>query len=331
MKYANLVLFGLGVALLIAVLGEVDIASLVDQIKHVGIIGFFAITLVYAVGFAADVLSWQMVTRPAAANAVWFGRLFIIRALGEVYNNVTPAASMAGEPVKIWLLKHNHDVSYTDSTRSLVLTKTASMTALTAFVGAGLVTALLVQDLTRELKIISATAFLVLLAMITVFVLLQRAGALGASAERLSRLRYGRWLAPLVKDLHRFDRGVWQFYICEKRLFGWSFVFAMAGWLFGVVEIFAIFALLSHPLSWTEALIIEAALQLMRTLAFLVPAGLGVQEVTLFVVAGAFTGVPQVGVAAAVLRRCRELAWIGFSLCLGFRYSLSGMNTRLAE
>lgn len=203
-----------------------------------------------------------------------------------------------------------------------MLSKTASMTSLTAFAGAALITALLVLDLTVEQKLYSTTLFVVLLSSISVFVLLQRAGFLGAVAGQVSRARVGRRLAAIAKDLQRFDFGVQAFYSQEKRLFGLSFAFAMLGWLLGVVEIFVIFRVLDYPLSWTAALLIEAALQLVRALAFVVPAGLGAQEAAMFVVAGSIIGDPDVSIAAALVRRCRELAWIAVSMSIGVKYSV---------
>lgn len=317
MTYVNVVLLALGILLLAAVLNQVDLHVLGAQISRVGGLGFSAIMVVYALGFSADVLSWQVVVRSVSTSGTWFRRLFLIRAIGEAYNNIVPSASMAGEPIKIWLLKHNHGISYADSSTSLMLSKTASMIALTTFAGAALMTAFVVQDLTAQQKLYSATLFVVLLGAISIFVLLQRAAVLSALATRISKVRIGRKLLPFVEDLHRFDVGMQAFYIEEKRLLGLSFIFATLGWLVGVVEIMLIFWLLGQPVSWTDALLIEAALQLVRTLAFVVPAGLGAQEAAMFVVAGAIMGDPGTGIAAALVRRCRELAWVVASLGIG--------------
>lgn len=87
MKYANAGLLGLGLLLLGAVLGEVGLHTLGSQISRVGWPGAVAIITVYALGFGADVLSWQVVLRSAAMNTVWLRRLFLIRMVGEAYNN----------------------------------------------------------------------------------------------------------------------------------------------------------------------------------------------------------------------------------------------------
>lgn len=78
----------------------------------------------------------------------------------------------------------------------------------------------------------------------------------------------------------------------------------------------ATFALLGDPITFANALLIEAAVQLVRTLAFVVPAGLGAQEAAMLLAAEAIVGAPATGVAAAVVRRGRELVWIASTLVM---------------
>ena len=99
--------------------------------------------------------------------------------------------------------------------------------------------------------------------------------------------------------------------------------YAMANWLLGVVELYLILLLIGHPVTWGEAWIIEAAMQLIRTAVFFIPAGLGAQEGALMVVCGALTGSPTAGITAALIRRFRELVWIGASLLLASAYDVN--------
>ena len=75
--------------------------------------------------------------------------------------------------------------------------------------------------------------------------------------------------------------------------------------------------------SWPDALVIEATVQLIRTAAFFIPAGIGVQEGALMLACGAITGSPNVGIAAALVRRFRELVWIGASLGLAAAFRVT--------
>ena len=54
--------------------------------------------------------------------------MYVVRMIGEAYNNITPTASLGGEPVKAWLLKANWGVPLRDAGASLVIAKTTIST-----------------------------------------------------------------------------------------------------------------------------------------------------------------------------------------------------------
>ena len=75
----------------------------------------------------------------------------------------------------------------------------------------------------------------------------------------------------------------------------------------GAGEIYLALWLVGHPVSITTALLIESVLQSARSLAFMVPTGLGIQEGTLLGI-GVALGIPTPVVASiVVLKRAREV------------------------
>jgi uncharacterized membrane protein YbhN (UPF0104 family) len=104
----------------------------------------------------------------------------------------------------------------------------------------------------------------------------------------------------------------------------------MVSWLLGVAEIYLIFQLIGHPISWGDAWIIESMVQLVRTATFFIPAGLGSQEGALMLGCGALTGLPGLGMSVALVRRSRELVWIAVSLALASMYSVSAATAHAA-
>ena len=123
----------LGVALLLLVIGETDTTKLWQHVTSVGFLGICLILVVYFFYFGSDVLSWQVVLIKSRLSSRWFFRLYAARMVGEAYNNITPTASLGGEPIKAWLMKANWGVPLRDSGSSLVITKTASMLSLSIF------------------------------------------------------------------------------------------------------------------------------------------------------------------------------------------------------
>ena len=71
---------------------------------------------------------------------------------------------------------------------------------------------------------------------------------------------------------------------------------------------------LDHPISLSDAWIIEAMTQLVRAGTFFIPASIGAQEGVFVIIGGTISGSPSAGLAAGVIRRIREIIWIGWGV-----------------
>ena len=60
----------------------------------------------------------------------------------------------------------------------------------------------------------------------------------------------------------------------------------------------------------------------MRSGTFFIPASIGAQEGAFLLVYTAITGSPSLGIAVALVRRLREVLWIGWGVALGSLFSL---------
>ena len=77
----------------------------------------------------------------------------------------------------------------------------------------------------------------------------------------------------------------------------------------GAFEIWFALRLFNHPVSIGAAVMLESMTQAIRHIAFIVPAGLGVQEAGL-VVFGHVVGISgELALAVGIIKRIRELAW----------------------
>ena len=86
-----------------------------------------------------------------------------------------------------------------------------------------------------------------------------------------------------------------------------GFFWQMIAWLSGTGEIALALSYLGHPLPLVEAFMIEALIQASVSAAFVVPGALGVQEGG-FLLFGHMLGLtPEIAVALAVIRRCRDV------------------------
>jgi len=323
MRHAKLIFLLLGVALLAWVLEQANLDEIWSQVRSISAIGMLSVFCVYALYFGADVVSWQLTLESVEMTTRWAGRLFVVRMIGEAYNNITPMASMGGEPVKAWLLKTNYGIPLRDSGASLVLAKTASMFSLVIFVGVAVYLALAHEQLNTTHKSMASIGFAWLIFNVIVFFLMQHLKLSTLAATRLGKTRFGVRLRSLVAGMQSVDEQFARFYRHDRKRLVLSMAYAMVNWLLGVAELYLILSLIGHPVSWSDALIIEAAVQMIRTAAFFIPAGIGAQEGALMLALGAISGSPNVGIAAALVRRFRELIWIGASLMLAAAFHVS--------
>ena len=322
MRYLKIgyLLFGLG--LLALVLRETDLAATWIQVRGVGW-GIAAILAVYVAEFWMDVMAWQL-TFPKGRlvpAARWLRRLWQVRMVGEAFNNVTPFAAVGGEPVKALLLKTHYDVGYREGIASIVLAKTTFMLGMVGFLVVGFAFMLDSAALTPTHKSVAGTSLALFGGGIVGMFLVQR---LRVSTLLLDRALPARIKARLVTVLARVvemeDRLV-RFYSEHHARFVGAVGLATANWVLGVAELYLTMLFLGHPVSLTEAWIIESFAQLVRGVVFFIPAGIGAQEGAFVLMCGLLTGNPTLGLSVSVVRRSRELLWIGLGLGLGWLYS----------
>jgi uncharacterized membrane protein YbhN (UPF0104 family) len=143
--------------------------------------------------------------------------------------------------------------------------------------------------------------------------------ALTKLAARLPFARFRSWLEAKESSVGRADAalraptaagGTSRLVTSGLLLFG--------QWLFEAFETLLILRLLGVDLPLVQVMAIEASASLLRSGAFMVPGGLGVQDAGYVALLGGF-GVPEaasVGVAFVILRRAKELLWIAVGYLL---------------
>jgi hypothetical protein len=90
--------------------------------------------------------------------------------------------------------------------------------------------------------------------------------------------------------------------------------------LSGSLEIWFALRLFEHPIGIDAALVLESMTQAVRHIAFIVPAGLGVQEAGL-IVFGHVVGIgSEMALAVAMVKRMREVVW-GIPFLLSWQWT----------
>ena len=120
--------------------------------------------------------------------------------------------------------------------------------------------------------------------------------------------------------IEAFDDRLLHFYTRHRRRFALALALAFLNWCVGALGVFVTMRFLGMEMSMADAWILESFTQLVRAGTFFIPASIGAQEGVYVLVAGALTGNAAAGLAAALIRRCRDLLWTAAGLAIGWRH-----------
>ena len=138
-----------------------------------------------------------------------------------------------------------------------------------------------------------------------------------------------RLLARFEPSAQAIDERLADFYGLERDAFWRASTWHFIGWMLGVSEVALIMYLIGAPVSWLDALIIEALSQPIRAAAVVIPGGLGTQEWG-GVALCRMIGMPEdVGATLWLLKRGRELVLDGVGLAYLVR--VSGLRAATGE
>lgn len=288
---------GLAVALLL--LAQQDLTEIADLLAAAGL-GLVLAALAHVPSMALNGHAWRILL-PRARRPRLSAMTFNVW-IRESVNGLLPVARIGGEVASYRLLR-GEGVAVAPAVASLMVDLAVSMLSQLAFTLLGL--ALLAWAGAGVGWGGIALAMLSGLALAAGFILAQRADILTRLACLLNAVAAGRFsgLAAQSERIDRRTRRLWRI----RGAIGGCFLWQLAGWAAGSLEIWLALHFLGHPVSVTEAVAIEALIQAVSSAAFLVPGALGLQEAG-FLGLGLLLGLPpEVGAALAIARRLRDL------------------------
>ena len=327
MKNLKFLYLLIGLGLLALVLAHTDLGQLWDQTVRVGW-GIGVILAIYLAAFVLDSMSWQLALLSLNFDLSNTYRIWKIRMVGEAVNNTTPLATMGGEPVKAVLLKKHFSMGYREGTASLIIAKTTNLLALVVFLVAGFGFMIATEALPSSYNLVAGAGLVAFTAGIVLFFLVQRYKISSLAGTWMAQTRLGRFLENLLHHIHDMEDRLIHFYLRPRRRFLLALALALANWVIGALELYVTLWFLGHPVTFSEAWIIEAIAQLVRSGAFFIPGALGVQEGAFMIVIEAMTGRGVLGLAVAMIRRFREIVWIAWGMLLG---GFSSFSPQIAE
>lgn len=300
---------GLGAA--VALIGYVDFGSVVAAIRPIGLRGFVIVVLAQALLGAPLGLAWWTVARdqPVARIGVFAWASLVAEAAANVlpFSQVggaaiaSRAAVVAGVKARIALASNIVDITL-ELAAQLIFTLCGA-----AYLGYRLHVASSGFPVARAAILWGIAAVVVLLV-----------GLLAAQRWGLKILEIVmRRLAPDGPDPGAVTKAVKSIYRRPSRLAVCLFLH-LSTWLASVVGAWLILRLIGWPRPFLRVAAMESLLLAVRNAAFVVPAGLGVQEGGYVLLAPLFGLSPSAALALSLLKRARDIA-IGVPVLLSWQ------------
>jgi glycosyltransferase 2 family protein len=276
-------------------------ADIRTSLAQVGLWGVLLYLVVSFAAYALDALGWRAVFA-AEQPGIGFGRVFSIRMAGEAVNKVTPLASLGGEPLKAFLLARSGG-TVGDAAASVAVSKNVMTLAQVAFIFCGIAIAAPAMPEHRTVLLGFGVFPTLVLSAITVTAILD---------HRLRRGRTGDRAKPsrVVELWGQFA----DYFYAHPREVALSFLWFFLGWAAGALELLVAAQILGFNLSVKDALVMESLLCSVNMATFFIPANAGSQEGG-YAFLGPLLGLSAAhGITMAILRRCRDVMWVGYGL-----------------
>jgi uncharacterized protein (TIRG00374 family) len=311
MRKINLVLLGLAVILFIWMLRQVGWPIIWQHLLGVGW-WWPVVLLPYGLVNWLEAISWSLLLLSPESPSL--ARLFWLRLAGEALNTLTPTAGLGGEPFKATRLAAS-GVPWQEATASVVIHKGVTVLSLALYIilGLALMAFLLALSTSLVWLLVSGAALLAVGALL--FIILQGRDPCVGGIRLLERFGLcPRRLKAKEKELESLDAQMAAFYREHPGRGLLSLALFFLAWMTHAIEVYLIFWLLGHPISWGLAVCLDALAMLFTAMGFFIPVSLGVQDGGNILLALGFNLGATLGAAFSIIRRLREAFWMGLGL-----------------
>ena len=315
----KLLLLVIGLLTLILLVWHIGPDRIYEAASQLGPIGLLLLLIPSTIMYIVDAYGWKVTLGPSAKN-IPFWRVLAIRTAGEVVNMTTPTAYVGGEPLKAYLLTKHH-VPMVEGLASVVIAKTTMTIAEVVFILMGISLAFwsVGADGSSGQTVAAALVSVGVLVLVTAALVFVQQQGLFTWLLKFAR-KIGlkiHYLEAREQKLRSLDRTILDFYRDNRLTFCSSIGLFFVGWLAEAVEVYIIIYFLGGPAVALSAISISALSVFIKSGTFFIPGSLGAQDGGNMILLRAFGYSDVTGITFALIRRFRELIWIGLGLlCL---------------
>ena len=260
--------------------------------------------VISALAHAPQILftAWAWLVLLPPENRPPLRRMLLLRWYREGADALLPAGAVVGQAaITRLMIRDGMPADLAAGTATIGISLEAISQMLFTILGLGMFLAIRGDaDVTGFLIGIAAAGV-----MAVALILVQRPPALNVLRRLLQRLAR-RWPRLEPAWLDRYQAALLRLH-ADRRALALALLLHVGCWMMGAIEMMLVLWLIGHPITFAEALVIEAFAQVLRNAGFLLPGAAGIQEGA--IIAGALlVGVPvSAAITAALVRRTREV------------------------
>ncbi|MBV8771484.1 MAG: flippase-like domain-containing protein [Deltaproteobacteria bacterium] len=265
-----------------------------------------------AVARLANTAGWRLtiINYPPKLS---FGELFVARISGEAIDYVTPSAQLGGQFVMAMMVRAK--LAMATGLATVVIASLAEALGQIGFIAGGLLVGLPLEAGMHHLLLPAMAGLAVAVGLAAGFFVVQMKRPFSQLWRLAARLEVPQIADPEINAAAaEADARLIEFYENHRgRLYAACCCYLFA-WSLGPLEIMIYLRLLHQPATWTIAVLVEALGLLIERATFLIPAKLVSQEGGKALILSMLGYHADVGFAIGLIRRIKEMVWVGFGL-----------------
>jgi putative membrane protein len=313
----------LGLALLVGIAVHADFPAMAHALRLGGLSLLWVIPyralffLLYAIGWLA------LLSPNEAARRAGLGYFYWATAVRDAVDRLLPVASVGGSLVGVRILRWR-GIAAAPAAASVIIEIVLTLIVIYLFTAIGLMLLAEYGTHSHEFRRVLTVFLLSLPVPVIVLALLRN----GTVLERLKAFMHTfAGESALSKGTASLDEEI-RASLRRRRGLLVAGTLQLVALLSGSLEIWFALRLFEHPIGIDAALVLESMTQAVRHIAFVVPAGLGVQEAGL-IIFGHVVGISsEMALAVAMVKRMREVIW-GIPFLLSWQW-VEGRRLRRA-
>lgn len=316
----------IGGALFVFLVWQVGVGAIVKNLGLFGAIPFALFVVISLINFGLYSLRWQIILRVIEPGIpLRYSRLFLHRMSGFAAGYLTPAAQIAGEPVRVALLA-KEGISFQAGTSSVVLDLAFEIAAFIVYVSLGIIFAILTGVGTGGLGVAAYGMFAVFICVVGGFFLSVTQGwNVGSRLFSRPFFAQSRRMRGFVMWLRDVEHIMTEFFKGRPQVLLGIILLSLVMTGFRAGEIWFIGYFFGETITFSGAILLSTIPGLV--LLAPIPGGLGVFEASMTtMLATLHVGIPAL--ALTMIIRLRDLVFMSIGFVHGLREGVGWVSRR---